>query len=78
MPAGTDWRISTRSVPPSVSSTWTMASAPDGSGAPVMIRMTVPGASARLLVSPAATSPSTGSVTGDCGLAAAMSLARTA
>ncbi len=43
-----------------------------------MIRMQVPGVSSRLLVSPAAISPSTGSVTGVPALAPATSRASTA
>ncbi len=43
-----------------------------------MIRRQLPGASSCSAVSPAATSPFTGSVTGAPGVAAAVSLARTA
>ena len=77
-PADTASRTVTRSVSPSVSSTGTTASAPPGMAAPVMIRMQVPGVSSRLLVSPAAISPSTGSVTGVPALAPATSRASTA
>ena len=60
-------RCSATSVaPPSVSSTGTTASAPSGIGAPVMIRSTCPGGSTWWVVSPAATSPATGSTTGVC------------
>ena len=54
----------TRALPPSVHSTGTMASVPCGSIAPVMIRMLVPGDSAHAPISPAATSATTGRVTG--------------
>ena len=57
-------RSRTRSVPPSVCSTGTIASAPAGSGAPVMIRCTVPAASAGTSVRPAGMSAATGSSTG--------------
>ena len=67
-----------RATPPSVSSTGTTASAPSGIGAPVMIRMTCPRRSTCRVVSPAATSPSTGRTTGRSGLAPASSAARTA
>src|SRR5215469_13490804 len=77
-PVATLPRIATRSVPPSVSSTWTTASAPDGIAAPVMIRMQDPGTRSWRPVSPAAISPVTGSTTGLSSLAAATSLARTA
>jgi hypothetical protein len=63
--------------PPSsrvVRSTITTASAPSGSGAPVKMRMASPAPSARVAGCPAATSCTTGSVTG----APATSLARTA
>ena len=58
-------RISTTSVPPSVSSTGTTTSAPGGSGAPVMIRCTVPGARGTTSERPAGMSSATGSRTGD-------------
>ncbi len=64
LPAGGASRISTTSVPPSVSSTGTTTSAPEGSGAPVMIRCTVPGASGTMSVRPAGMSSATGSRTG--------------
>ncbi len=51
-------------MPPSVASTGITVSAPSGIGAPVMIRMQVPGSIARLAVSPAGISPTTGSETG--------------
>ena len=51
-------------MPPSVHSTGTIASAPCGTGAPVMIRTAVPGLSAKKVVWPAATSPTTGRCTG--------------
>ena len=68
----------TRALPPSVHSTGTMASVPCGSIAPVMIRMLVPGDSAYAPVSPAATSATTGRVTGFSSVAAATSSTRTA
>ena len=68
----------TRSVPPSLCSTGTIASAPTGSGAPVMIRCTEPGASAGTSVRPAGMSAVTGSSTGCSGPAPASSAARTA
>ena len=70
--------MATRAWPPSVHSTGTTASVPCGSIAPVMIRMLVPGCSAYAPVSPAATSATTGSVTGFSGDAAATSSTRTA
>ncbi len=70
--------IATRAVPPSVSSTGTTASAPAGSGAPVVIRRQLPGASSCSRVSPAVTSPVTGRSTGESAVAAATSAARTA
>ena len=77
-PARTATPIATRAAPPSVSSTGTTASAPAGSGAPVVIRRQLPGASVCSLVSPAVTSPATGSMTGASLVAVAMSAARTA
>src|SRR5690606_9120283 len=62
----------------SVSSTGTTASAPAGTGAPVMMRTAVPGSSGAGRPGAAATSPATGSVTGTPGAAAATSSARTA
>ncbi len=56
--------IRTLATPPSVHSTGTTASAPCGTGAPVMIRTVVPGESANSLVWPAAISPTTGRCTG--------------
>ena len=76
-PTGAGWLIATRSVPPSVHSTGTTASAPAGSSAPVMTRALVPGASVRVRVSPAGIWPVTGRTTG-APAAAATSLARTA
>eukprot|EP00047_Mylnosiga_fluctuans_P018474 m.71467 g.71467 ORF g.71467 m.71467 type:complete len:456 (-) comp7635_c0_seq1:636-2003(-) len=43
----------------SVSSTWTTASAPSGTGAPVVIRATVPGSTRNEAIPPAVTGPST-------------------
>src|SRR5579862_5515144 len=68
----------TRVVPPSVHSTGTTASVPCGSIAPVMIRIDAPGGSAYAPVSPAATSATTGRVTGACSDAVATSSTRTA
>ena len=65
LPTGRTSRISTTSVPPSVSSTGITTSAPAGSGAPVMIRWTVPGARGTTSVRPAGMSSATGSRTGD-------------
>ena len=56
--------IATSLAPPSVSSTGTTASAPSGIGAPVMIRSAWPTGRTWRVVSPAATSPATGSTTG--------------
>ena len=67
-------RIVTASPSTVVSSTGTTASAPGGIGAPVMIRVAVPGASAGGSPGAAATSPTIGRATG----AAATSAARTA
>ena len=64
--------------PPPVHSTGTTASAPSGSGAPVMIRTAPPGASAAGRDEPAAASPATGSTTGASAQAPATSAARTA
>src|SRR5580693_770678 len=70
--------MATLAVPPSVHSTGTTASVPRGSIAPVMIRMLAPSGSAYAPVSPAATSATTGSVTGCCSEAVATSCTRTA
>ncbi len=70
--------IATRAVPPSVSSTRITVSVPAGTGAPVMTRTAVPGASGPLGDPPAATLPLTGSTTGAAADALAMSAARTA
>ncbi len=56
--------IRTVAAPPSVHSTGTTASAPWGTGAPVMIFTAVPGDIAKSLVCPAADSPTTGRWTG--------------
>lgn len=76
-------RISTVSappgvLPPSVHSKGTIASAPPGSRPPVMILMQRPGIRVLAVVSPAVTSPLTGSVTGLSSLAVATSAASTA
>jgi hypothetical protein len=71
-------RIATVSVAPSVTSTGTTAVAPDGSGAPVMIRCAVPGFSVSDSVRPAGMSSATGSSTGSVLAGAAMSSATTA
>lgn len=65
-------------VPPSVHSTGTTASAPGGSGAPVMMRAAWPGPISGSAPLPAATSPRTVRVTGASCVAAATSAARTA
>ncbi len=70
--------MATRAEPPSVHSSGTTASVPYGSIAPVMIRMAVPSGSEYAPVSPAATSATTGSMTGFSSDAAAMSSIRTA
>ena len=71
-------RIATVSVAPSVASTGTTAVAPDGTGAPVMIRCAVPGFSVSASVRPAGMSSATGNSTGSSGVAAATSSAMTA
>ena len=68
----------TTSVPASVSSTFTIASAPSGIGAPVMIRCAVPGFSGANSVRPAGMSWATGNRTGRSGRASTTSAARTA
>ena len=65
--------IRTLATPPSVHSTGTTASAPLGTGAPVMIRTAVPGDIANSLVCPAAASPTTGRWTGWSAVAVATS-----
>ena len=65
LPAGTLLWIRTESLPTrSVSSTITTASQPSGNGAPVIMRMAVPGATAMLGAAPAANSPTTCNSTG--------------
>jgi len=68
------------SPPPStdVSSTITMASAPSGAGAPVMIRMASPGPTGTVGAFPAGSSATTRRRTGASGVAPAVSAARTA
>ena len=68
----------TTSVPASVRSTGTTASAPAGIGAPVMIRMAVPGRTSSVARKPAGTSSITVSDTGADSVAEPMSAARTA
>ncbi len=63
--------------PPSVHSTGTTASAPAGTGAPVITRTAAPGTTAGATV-PAPTSPVTGRVTGSRSLACSRSAHRTA
>ena len=64
-PAGTDFRIFTLSVPTrSVSSTMTTQSQPSGIGAPVIMRIAVPGVTAMVGAAPAASSPITRNSTG--------------
>ena len=77
-PAGTAALICTCTTPWSVSSTWTIASAPSGSGAPVMIRIVWPSTSRVRSVLPAGMSPTTGSVTGESADAPATSATLTA
>ena len=62
----------------SVSSWRTTASAPGGSGAPVMIRTAVPAATAAAVGTPAANSPTTVNGTGREPVAPTRSAARTA
>ena len=61
-----------------MSSTITIASAPTGMGAPVMMRMASPCWSTRSVYPPAATSPTTGSTTGASADAPATDAATTA
>ena len=61
-----------------VSSTWTTASAPSGTGAPVAIRMAVPRSTAVDGARPARTSPMTVNVAGADSVASRMSAARIA
>ena len=61
-----------------VSSTGTTASAPAGTGAPVMMRIAVPGSSAPGSPGAAAISRAIGRVTGAASVAGATSAARTA
>ncbi len=68
----------TRATPPSVHSTGTIESAPDGIGAPVMIRRQMPRVTPRGAREPAGMSPTTGRTTGSCSVAPAVSAARTA
>jgi hypothetical protein len=70
--------IFTRAPSDSVASTGTTESAPAGSGAPVMIRIAVPGLTASLATLPAGTSSRTWSETGEPAEAPAQSSARTA
>ncbi len=65
-------------VPPSVHSTGTTASAPGGSGAPVMIRAASPGPTVGSSPLPAATSPTTVSTAGNSSLTPWTSAVRTA
>jgi hypothetical protein len=78
VPGSTAARTVTSRTPPSVSSTFTIASAPGGTGAPVMIRCAVPGRSATTSVRPAGMSSGTGRRTGASRSAPATSAARTA
>ncbi len=78
LPGGAGRLIDTLTVPPSVHSTGTTASAPPGTGAPVMMRVTVPRSTTRDAVSPAGTSTVTGSTTGASPVAPATSPACTA
>ena len=64
--------------PPSVHSTGTTASAPGGSGAPVMMRAAWPGPTWSRSAWPAATSPTTSRTAGNSSLAPATSATRTA
>ena len=73
-PAATVLAIRTRSPVDSVSSTMTTASAPSGSGAPVMMRSAWPASTARSAAKPAARTPMASSSTG----APSVSAARTA
>ena len=68
----------TRTVPASVHSTGTTASAPRGSGAPVMIRTALPCDIAGTSRTPAGRSPTTGRTTGAASLAPVRSAATTA
>ena len=77
-PGRTLARIVTVSIAPSVASTGTTPVAPDGSGAPVMIRCAVPAVMVSMSVRPAGMSSVTGSRTGVCSVAVAMSSTRTA
>src|SRR5690348_4537682 len=70
--------IVTVCVPPSVHSTGTTASAPAGTGAPVMIRTANPGCTTIDAALPAARSPETCNCTGAVSEAAATSACRTA
>jgi hypothetical protein len=56
-----------------VSSTWTTASAPGGTGAPVAMRTAMPGSTGVSGAAPAATSPITVSRTGPSSVASAVS-----
>ena len=68
----------TVAAPASVHSTGTMAVAPRGTGAPVMILTAVPGDIATRVARPAADSPATGSMTGCSSEAPARSVWTTA
>ncbi|CFS10505.1 Uncharacterised protein [Mycobacterium tuberculosis] len=78
LPGVACWRIATESTPPSVASTGTIAVAPVGTGAPVMIRCAVTGCSVSMSARPAGMSSATGNITGFCGVAPEVSSARTA
>ena len=78
VPALTEARIRTAPSSSAVSSTRTTASAPAGTGAPVMIRIAVPACSGCGGPTPARTSPRSGRRTGLAGPAAATSWASTA
>ncbi len=71
-------RTSTSRPDSSVHSNGTTAEQPSGIGAPVMIRTAVPGVSVKILVWPAAISPTTGRCSGRSGVASATSLKATA
>ena len=77
-PTSGAWVIVTAAMPRSVHSSGTTASAPTGTGAPVMIRTHRPGCTVYVACEPAATSPTTGSCTGVAALADATSAYRTA
>ncbi len=77
-PLRTGRLIATRARPRSVSSSGMTASAPEGTGAPVMMRIARPGPMPERVLAPAATSPTTRSSTGWSAAASRVSIARTA